>query len=120
MHFTSIFTFAVSATAVLAVSGRSNTLEVRAGACGSYYDNFLGPGTAGNINGNGQCHNFKKSGESPNAQSKHTLKIKGQCVHCDFYVDENCSGRANYGAGNTRGDDWEVENTWGHVKSFKC
>jgi hypothetical protein len=84
MYFSSVFSFAVLASVMSAVAIPA-ALQAR-GHCGDFYDNHLGPGTAGAINGGKQCQNFRKPGESPNDQSTYTMRMNGVCLHCDFYL----------------------------------
>jgi hypothetical protein len=84
MYLTSIFKFAVLALATNAAAAPTSPLNAR-DTCGIWYDNYLGPGSGGDIFGNGQCQNIKKAGEAPNDESKYTFKMKAACIHCDFY-----------------------------------
>jgi hypothetical protein len=73
MYFSTIFSFAALATSVAYAD------------CGVWYDNYLGPSSAGSVIGDGVCQSIQKSGESPNDGSQYTFQMKGQCIHCDFY-----------------------------------
>ncbi|KAK7191928.1 hypothetical protein PSPO01_02377 [Paraphaeosphaeria sporulosa] len=119
MYFTTALKFAAFAVAATAAAVPTTLLTTREAVCGVWYDNYLGPGSAGDVLGTGQCQQIKKSGEAPNDQSTYTFKMKGACIHCNFYSDENCGSGAGT-VGNNRGDDWEHEWPYGVAKSFIC
>ncbi|RYN81833.1 hypothetical protein AA0117_g1902 [Alternaria alternata] len=117
MYFSSVFSFAVLASVMSAVAIPA-ALQAR-GHCGDFYDNHLGPGTAGAINGGKQCQNFRKPGESPNDQSTYTMRMNGVCLHCDFYFKEDCND-VSYGMGSTRGLSGNEQKDYRIAKSFRC
>lgn len=85
MYFASTLKLAVLAIAATAVAVPTTRLDTREAVCGTWYDNYLGPGSAGDVLGTGQCQQIKKAGEGPNDQSSYIFNLKGACVHCDFY-----------------------------------
>ena len=60
-------------------------LDNREAICGSWYDKYLGPWSAGEVFGTGQCQNTKKSGEGPNDESRYIWILKGACIKCTMY-----------------------------------
>lgn len=84
MLFTSVFSLAAMAAAVTAAAVPS-LFDTREAVCGSWYDNYLGPGTAKDVYGTGVCQATKKPGEGPNDQSTYTWRIKGACNRCSFW-----------------------------------
>lgn len=85
MYFTTIFQFAAFAVAATAAALPTTPLTTREAVCGVWYDSYLGPGSAGDVYGTGQCQQIKKDGEGPDDQSTYTFLMKGACIHCDFY-----------------------------------
>ncbi|KAF2441977.1 hypothetical protein P171DRAFT_522890 [Karstenula rhodostoma CBS 690.94] len=119
MYFTTVLRFAAFAVAATAAALPTTPLTTREAVCGVWYDSYLGPGSAGDVLGTGQCQQIKKPGEGPNDESNYTFKLKAACIHCDFFSDENCGNNAG-SAGNDEGQDWDQEWPYRITKSFRC